>query len=96
VNAVAVTILGHMEARPAPGVWAEQAACSGCSPDLFYPERGGRTEEAKKVCAICPVRKECLDHALAAGEVHGIWGGLSEKQRRRVRRDVRIARSGAA
>jgi WhiB family redox-sensing transcriptional regulator len=91
-----VAFIGGDRERPTPGPWAGAAACSGVNPDLFFPDRGGDTTEAKKVCAVCPVRRECLDYALEAGEVHGVWGGLSERQRRRVRRDVSAARRGVA
>lgn len=48
-------------------------------------ERDYREARAKKVCAACPVATECLEHALRAGEVHGIWGGLNEVERRNLR-----------
>jgi WhiB family redox-sensing transcriptional regulator len=63
-----------------------RAACSGLDPDLFYPERGGSSRAALAVCATCPVRQDCLEHALAHGEVLGVWGGLSIKERKRLRR----------
>jgi WhiB family redox-sensing transcriptional regulator len=59
--------------------------------DLFFPERGASTKEAKAVCAACTVRETCLEYALAHGEKHGIWGGKSERERRRIR----IARAQA-
>jgi WhiB family redox-sensing transcriptional regulator len=64
--------------------WFALAACAGCT-DLFFPERGEPTKEAKKVCAECPVREPCLEYALANGEKHGVWGGTSERERRRMR-----------
>ena len=66
--------------------WVDQAACAGVDPDLFFPERGAPTEPAKAYCRICPVRDACLEHALAVPERVGIWGGLSERERRRIRR----------
>jgi WhiB family transcriptional regulator, redox-sensing transcriptional regulator len=66
--------------------WTAQAACLGCDPDLFFPSRGESCVEAKAVCRVCPVRVECLEFALATGEAHGIWGGASERERRRIRR----------
>ncbi len=66
--------------------WQRLANCLGVDPDLFFPERGASTREAKEVCKGCVVRNECLDYALANGEKFGIWGGLSERERRRVRR----------
>ena len=66
--------------------WHDQASCLGVDPDLFFPERGASTREAKEVCKGCVVRGECLEYALANGEKFGIWGGLSERERRRLRR----------
>jgi WhiB family redox-sensing transcriptional regulator len=63
--------------------WRDLAACSGMDPALFYPERGEEVATAKAVCAVCPVQAECL----AAGlyEKFGIWGGTSERERRKLR-----------
>jgi WhiB family transcriptional regulator, redox-sensing transcriptional regulator len=72
--------------------WQEQANCLGVDPDLFFPERGASTREAKAVCRGCEVRGECLEYALAHGEKFGIWGGLSERERRRVRRQRALER----
>jgi WhiB family redox-sensing transcriptional regulator len=58
----------------------------GIDPELFFPARGSSTREAKEVCRGCVVRAECLDYAIARVEKWGIWGGLSERERRRVRR----------
>jgi WhiB family redox-sensing transcriptional regulator len=66
--------------------WQSQANCLGVDPDLFFPERGASTREAKTVCRACVVRTECLEYALINGEKFGIWGGLSERERRRIRR----------
>lgn len=76
--------------------WQRKANCMGVDPDLFFPERGTSTREAKEVCRGCVVRDECLDHAIAAGEKFGIWGGMSERERRRVRRARIVARSAVA
>ena len=66
--------------------WQDQANCLGVDPDLFFPERGASTREAKEVCKGCVVRGDFLEYALANGEKFGIWGGLSERERRRLRR----------
>jgi WhiB family redox-sensing transcriptional regulator len=66
--------------------WQDGGNCRGLDPDLFYPERGASTREAKAVCRGCDVREDCLEYALANGEKFGIWGGLSERERRRIRR----------
>ena len=70
--------------------WHQFANCLGVDPDLFFPERGASTREAKEVCRGCVVRGECLEYALAHGEKFGIWGGMSERERRRIRRERAI------
>ena len=67
--------------------WQDYANCRGADADLFFPERGASTRKAKGICAACEVRAECLDYAVDMGEKFGIWGGLSERERRRVRRE---------
>jgi len=59
------------------------------------PRRGASTREAKEVCRGCVVREDCLEYALANGEKFGIWGGMSERERRRIRRQRALARTGA-
>ncbi len=66
--------------------WQAYANCLGVDPDLFFPERGASTREAKEVCRGCVVKDDCLEYALASGEKFGIWGGMSERERRRIRR----------
>ncbi|HWH35746.1 MAG TPA: WhiB family transcriptional regulator [Acidimicrobiales bacterium] len=78
-----------------PMAWQRLANCLGLDPDVFFPERGASTREAKEVCRGCVVRLECLDYAVDNGERFGIWGGLSERERRKVRR-ARANRRGAA
>ena len=75
--------------------WQDLANCLGVDPDLFFPERGASTKEAKEVCRGCVVREDCLEYALANGEKFGIWGGLSERERRRIRRQRALARRTA-
>lgn len=65
--------------------WMEQALCKQADPEMFYPEKGGATSAAKRICRACPVRQECLNHALDHDERFGIWGGLSERERRKLR-----------
>ena len=69
--------------------WQQQALCAQTDPEAFFPEKGGSTREAKRVCTGCTVRAECLEFALANDERFGIWGGLSERERRRVRLERR-------
>jgi len=66
--------------------WQERALCAQTDPESFFPEKGGSTREAKKVCLACEVRSECLEYALANDERFGIWGGLSERKRRRLKK----------
>lgn len=77
--------------RPPLGEWAEQAACAGMPPHLFYPPPGPVPKVAKETCAICPVREECLDYALTNRETYGVWGGLGEGERDAIRRKRRRA-----
>jgi WhiB family transcriptional regulator, redox-sensing transcriptional regulator len=65
--------------------WRLDALCAETDPEAFFPEKGGSTREAKRVCTGCTVRAECLEFALANDERFGIWGGLSERERRRLR-----------
>jgi WhiB family transcriptional regulator, redox-sensing transcriptional regulator len=68
--------------------WQDRALCAQTDPEAFFPEKGGSTREAKKICLGCEVRHECLEYALAHDERFGIWGGLSERERRRLKRGV--------
>lgn len=68
--------------------WQEQALCAQTDPEAFFPEKGGSTREAKRICQACAVRDECLEYALLNDERFGIWGGLSERERRRLKRDI--------
>lgn len=78
---------------PGATTWRLKAACRGLDADLFFPERGesGGFQDALAVCESCPVREECLEYALEAGERYGIWGGLNEKRRRQLKRDRKAA-----
>ncbi len=66
--------------------WYERAACLEADADWFFPEKGGSTRQAKRICATCAVQVECLAYALANDERFGIWGGMSERERRRLKR----------
>lgn len=66
--------------------WTELALCAETDPEAFFPEKGGSTRNAKMVCSRCPVRRDCLETALDRDERFGIWGGLSERERRRLKR----------
>ncbi|MFC3298604.1 WhiB family transcriptional regulator [Arthrobacter agilis] len=66
--------------------WQADSLCAQTDPEAFFPEKGGSTRDAKKVCGSCMVRSECLEYALENDERFGIWGGLSERERRRLRK----------
>jgi len=70
--------------------WQDLANCLGVDADLFFPERGASTREAKEVCRNCFVQDDCLEYALQNGEKFGIWGQMSERERRRIRRQRAI------
>lgn len=66
--------------------WQAEALCAQTDPEAFFPEKGGSTRDAKRICASCDVRSECLEYALNNDERFGIWGGLSERERRKLKR----------
>jgi WhiB family redox-sensing transcriptional regulator len=88
-----LTDTSYGSAHSAPGIvdpaadetWRLSALCAETDPEAFFPEKGGSTREAKRVCVGCEVRAECLEFALTNDERFGIWGGLSERERRRLR-----------
>jgi WhiB family redox-sensing transcriptional regulator len=69
--------------------WRQHAACRGLDPEVFYPVSDEEAEVAKAVCAECAVRQLCLEHALAVREKDGVWGGATERERRRIIRQRR-------
>jgi len=70
--------------------WVDQALCAQTDPELWFPEKGGATHVAKAICAQCFVAAECLDYALTTNERFGVWGGLSERERRALNPDRTI------
>jgi WhiB family transcriptional regulator, redox-sensing transcriptional regulator len=81
--------------------WWSRAACKSADPDLFFPISGcgpavAQAERAKAVCAACQVRRDCLRYALAAGPLQGVWGGMTEEERRLLRQRQAKARLRAA
>lgn len=96
------TPLGRtMDRKPAPlarlvgaigvsGVeWMKRGACRGSDPNIFFPVDEKGETEAKNICDDCTVRIDCLEYALVTGELHGVWGGATERERRRLRRQRR-------
>lgn len=69
--------------------WWDAARCRGVDPNVFYPFTDADVAAAKAVCAQCPVRQACLDHALAHREDDGVWGGATERERRRMKRPTK-------
>jgi WhiB family transcriptional regulator, redox-sensing transcriptional regulator len=66
--------------------WVDEGLCTQTDPEMFFPELGGSTRSAKKVCASCEVKERCLQYALENDERFGVWGGLSERERRKLRK----------
>ena len=79
--------------------WHRDAACAEADPSLFFAGDDESVAEAMQLCAVCDVRRECLETALATGEMHGVWGGTTETERRRTirarRREARRRRNAA-
>lgn len=77
--------------------WVNRSACRGLDPTIFYPATDEEADEAKAVCAECPVQVECLEHAIGHREHNGVWGGATERERQRIiRRRRRLRAMGAA
>jgi WhiB family transcriptional regulator, redox-sensing transcriptional regulator len=71
-----------------PAMWQERAACFGIEPDTFFPVTEEEAGPALTYCGSCRIREECLAWALKNGERYGVWGGMTEQQRRRIQRRV--------
>lgn len=84
-----MTIIGTFEHLINREPWQAEGVCRQVDiGDLFFPEKGGSTKEAKRICAGCPVAAQCLEYALSHDERFGIWGGFSERERRQMKRRV--------
>ena len=79
-----------------PVEWQASARCSEVDPEIFFPERGGSSKAARAVCNKCDVRMQCLEYALNNKEQFGIWGGTSERERRKLRKERTLKRLRAA
>jgi len=90
VDPVFLGVPGVRRAAPVeeenPLSWQSDALCAQTDPEAFFPEKGGSTRDAKRICTTCDVRDECLEYALQNDERFGIWGGLSERERRKLKR----------
>jgi WhiB family redox-sensing transcriptional regulator len=73
--------------------WLNESACRGLDPAIFYPLTDDEAEEAKAVCAVCPVQEACLEHAIGHREHNGVWGGATERERQRIIRRRRRLRA---
>jgi WhiB family redox-sensing transcriptional regulator len=80
---------------PGELTWRDEALCVQTDPEAFFVERGGSVRPAKRVCAACPVKAECLEFALENDERFGVWGGLSERERRTMKSVRRAAPSAS-
>lgn len=95
-----MSILAHNALQADPDAWRDHALCRDTDPDLFFPV--GTTgqalvtiDHAKALCAKCSVSQQCLDYALDTNQDSGVWGGLSEEERRAIRRQRAAARRAA-
>lgn len=71
--------------------WYVDALCPQTDPEVFFPSEGQSGRAAKTVCATCPVRSQCLDWAMENCELFGVWGGVSSKDRQKMRREQEAA-----
>lgn len=69
--------------------WRDAALCAQVDPDRWFPDKGGATNAAIRVCKRCPVQAECLQYALDNDERYGVWGGVGERDRRRMKRTIK-------
>lgn len=83
---ILVNLNPHPDTLARPSTWQDDALCAQTDPEAFFPDLGGSTADAKRTCMACHVRTECLAYALDHNERFGVWGGLSERERRRLQR----------
>lgn len=86
--------LGYAQPEDEDARWQDFALCAQTDPDIFFPEKGGSTIPATSVCSSCRVREQCLEYALSHDIRHGIWGGLSDNDRRKITRQRRRVAGG--
>lgn len=80
-----VDLLAALAEEDGPA-WQERALCAQTDPEAFFPCKGGSVREAKRICQGCEVRSECLEYAIAHDERFGIWGGMTERERRKIKK----------
>jgi hypothetical protein len=78
---------------PVGEVWQQRGLCAQTDPEAFFPVKGGPTRNGKRICAGCEVRAECLEYALSHDERFGTWGGMSERERRPLHREMAKVRA---
>ena len=86
-----LSTIDRSSSESAASMWMSMGACAGTDPEVFFPHDGIGVEIAKKICAGCSITEPCLGYALAHRIEHGVWGGCSERQRRRILRARRAA-----
>jgi WhiB family redox-sensing transcriptional regulator len=87
IDPIKLGVLGaYSDPENDPMAWQADALCAQTDPEAFFPEKGGSTRDAKRICQNCEAKSACLDYALANDERFGIWGGLSERERRKLKK----------
>jgi WhiB family transcriptional regulator, redox-sensing transcriptional regulator len=89
-----VSVKGLREVMQMSTEWMAEGNCRLEPPATFFPSDGVGVEVARRICATCPVKDPCLEYALRNRIDHGVWGGASERERRRILRQRRLARAG--
>lgn len=87
--------LANIDARHRDNTWMARGNCRDEPPSMFFPSDGVGVELARRVCETCPVKSPCLEYALRNSIDHGVWGGASERERRRIARRRRNERANA-
>jgi WhiB family redox-sensing transcriptional regulator len=82
-----------VESQENDKAWMSRARCLGMDPELFHPEQGASAQDAKETCRGCSVQADCLEYAVRTNQNHGIWGGTTERERRRIKRQLRLIKS---
>ncbi|CAN5129227.1 WhiB family transcriptional regulator [soil metagenome] len=88
VDPIKLGVPGVRQPDDNPLAWQTDSLCAQTDPEAFFPEKGGSTRDAKRICQTCEVKAQCLEYALQNDERFGIWGGLSERERRKLRKQA--------